>query len=162
MLPIQNSQSFRHFAKHLFLVCRVYAERNKAKEAVQSHLQKMRKSVIRMRLSYSDIDLLKEKIEVMIDRERKYAKFFRPEDRETRELKNHINELGQELKNERNEKLRIISENSEKIMQLTDSLNSIKNQMRRLYLEKAKRTQRINALEQKIREKVDVHSYYYS
>ncbi len=162
MLQIQDTKSFRHFAKHLFLVGNVYTKRKKAKEDVDNYLQKMRKSIIRMNLTYSDIDRLKQKIDNLINWERKYAKFFKPADKETEELKNQIKALEQELRNEREEKLSIISENNEKIQQLTESLNNIKNQMRHLHLEKAKRQHRLNALEQKIREKVDVHRYYHS
>ncbi|MBI2650609.1 hypothetical protein HYX04_04810 [Candidatus Woesearchaeota archaeon] len=162
MDQIQTSKSFRHFAKHLFLIGRVYVERKKAKEDVDSHLQRMRKSIIRMNLSYSDIDRLKKKIENMLDWERKYAKFFKPEDKETQALKGQINALEQELRNEREEKMSITSENNEKISQLTGSLDNIKNQMKHLHLEKAKRQQRLTALDKKIREKVDVHRYYHS
>ena len=162
MYPIQNSKSFGHFAKHLFLIGRVYVERNKAKENVNNHLQNMRKSIIRMRLSYSDIDKLKEKIEALIDWEREYAKFFKPEDKETLELKNQINALEEGLKNEREEKLKLISENDEKIAQLTESLGNIKSKTNHLLMEKSKRQQRLTALDRKIREKVDVHGYYNS
>ena len=162
MYPLQSSKSFTHFAKHLFLIGRVYVERNKAKEDVNNHLQKMRKSIIRMKLSYSDIDRLKEKIENLIDWERRYAKFFKLEDKETHELKNQVNALEQELKNEKEEKMMVISENNEKIQQLTGSLGNIKSQMKHLHLEKARRQQRLNALESKIKEKVDVHKYYRS
>ena len=162
MEPIQNSKSFRHFSKHLFLIGRVYVERNKAKKDVNEYLSKMRKSIIRMRLSYSDIDRLKEKIENLINWERKYAKFFKPEDTESLELKNQIQALEQELGNEQEEKFSIISENNEKIAQLNQSLESIKNQMRQLQLDKARRTQRLNALDRKIRQNVDVHGYFNS
>lgn len=157
---IQSSKPLRHFAKNLFLVGKVYAERKKAKEDVENYLQRMRKSVMRMSLTYSDIDRLKKKIENLIDIERKYAKFFKPEDKETRELKNQIDALVQEISNEREEKYRIISENNEKIQQLTNSLDNIKRSMNELLLDKAKRHQRLTALEKKIREKVDVNKYY--
>jgi len=61
-----------------------------------------------MRLSYSDIDRLKKKIENLIDWERKYAKFFKPEDKEILELKNQLNALGQGLRNEKEEKRFVI------------------------------------------------------
>ena len=162
MFNLQNSRPFRHFARHLFLIGRVYVERIKAKEDVDNYLQRMRKSIIRMNLSYSDIDNLKKKIENLIDWERRYAKFFKPEDKETQALKNQINASEQELRDEREEKLSIISENNERIAQLTGSLNSIKNQMKHLHLEKAKRQQRLTALDKKIMERVDVHKYYHS
>jgi len=157
-----SSKSFRHFAKHLFLVSKVHRERKKAKEEVDRHLNNMRKSIIRMTLSYSDIDRLKRKISNLIEWERKYAKFFKPEDTETKELKEKINALEKELRNEREEKHGIIDENNEKIKQLTESLSNIKNQMKHLYLEKAKRQHRLKALEHKIKAKVDVHRYFHS
>ena len=67
MSNLQNSKSFRHFAKHFFLIGRVYVERKKAKEDVDNYLQRMIKSIIRMNLSYSDIDKLKKKIENLLD-----------------------------------------------------------------------------------------------
>lgn len=149
-----------HFTKHLFLMGKIYIERKKAKEDVDAHVQRMRKSIIRMRLTYTDIDRLREKIDNLINWERKYAKFFKPEDLETQELKKQIGHLKRELRNEKEEKYRIINENDEKIRQLTESLHNIKNQMKYLYLEKAKRQQRLRALEQKIMHKVDAHSYY--
>ena len=159
---MQNSVSLRHFARHLFLASNVYAGRKKSKEDVDEHLHKMRKAIIRMSLSYNDIDRLKEKIENLADWERKYAKLFKLSDKETDELKMHIAALEDELRNEKEEKSSIISENNEKVNQLTESLSNIKNQMRHLHLEKAKRQHRLNALESKIREKVDVHGYFHS
>jgi len=162
MYPLQNTNSLSHFARHLFLVSNVYAGRKKAKEDVGEHLHKMRKAIIRMSLTYSDIDRLRQKIENFIGWERRYAKLFKPADKETEELKSEIRALQQELGNEREEKLSIISENNEKIRQLTASLDNIKNQMRHLHLEKARRQQRLQALEKKINEKVDLHKYYHS
>ena len=162
MQPIQNTRSFRHFAKNLFLIGRVHIERNKAKKDVDEQLQRMRKSVIRMSLSYSDIDRLKQKVENLVSWERKYAKFFKPEDKETKELKSRINEMEQELMKEKEEKQKLIEDNNQKIAQLTDSLNNIKSKTGYLLMEKAKRQQRLTALDKKIREKVDVHRYYHS
>ena len=159
---IQTSKSFRHFAKHLFIIGRVHIERKKAQYEVDSQLEKMKKSILRMSLGYKDIDKLREKIANLINWERKYSKFFRPKDNETRELSSQINALEEELKKEREEKHNIISENDEKIRQLTESLNNIKNQMTFLHLERAKRHHRLRALEKKINEKVDVHSYFSS
>lgn len=159
---MQNSVSLRHFARHLFLVSNVYAGRKNAKNDVDEHLHKMRKAIIRMSLSYNDIDRLKQKIESLVGWERRYAKFFKLSDKETDELKKRIEGLEDELRNEKEEKLSIISENNEKVNQLTESLNNIKNQMRHLHLEKAKRQHRLNALESKIKEKVDVNRYYRS
>jgi chromosome segregation ATPase len=122
----------------------------------------MRKSIIRMNLSYSDIEKLKKKIENFINLERKYARLFHSEDEEKQELRKYISALQQELKNEREEKLCIISENEEKIQQLTESLNNIKNQMKHLHMEKAKRHYHLKALEQRINKRVDAHSYYHS
>lgn len=162
MHQLQSLSSLKHFARHLFVVSRVYAERKKAKQDVDEHLHRMRKSIIRMNLTYSDIDRLKEKIENLMNSERKYAKLFKPIDKETEELKSQVEALEQELSSEREEKMGIISENNERIGQLTGALTGIKNQMRHLHLEKAKRQQRLNALERKISEKVDVHRYYRS
>lgn len=55
MYSVQSSKAFRNFAKHLFLVSRTHKERNKAKEDVDEHLHRMRRSVIRMSLTYSEI-----------------------------------------------------------------------------------------------------------
>ena len=160
MGTIQQAKPFRHFARQLFLASKVYVERNKSKKEVDSYLQRMRKSVIRMSLGYSDVDKLRKKIDNLIDWERKYARFFKPEDNETNELKSQINALEQELRDEREEKYRIISENDEKVRQLTESLNSIKSHMKHILMEKAKRQQRLTVLDKKIREKVDVHGYF--
>ena len=162
MNNVVMTHPLRHFVKHLFLMGNVYVERKKAKEDVDAHIQRMRKSIIRMRLTYTDIDKFREKIDNLLNWERKYAKFFKPEDLETQELKKQIVHLKRELRSEKEEKYMIINENDEKIRQLTESLHNIKNQMRYLYLEKAKRQQRQRALEQKIMHKVDMNNYYNS
>ena len=157
-----SSKSLRHFAKNLFLMSKIHVERSKAKQDVDNQLDKMRKAIIRMSLSYTDIDKLKEKIENLIKCERKYAKSFRPEDEETKKLRNQINVLELELTEEKKEKGRLIEENNKKIQQLTESLNNTKNNLKHLHLEKAKREHRLRSLEHKIKQKVDVHSYYHS
>ena len=162
METIQSPTSLRHFAKHLFLVGRVYVERKKAREDVDNHLQKMRKSVIRMSLTYSDIDRLRQKIKNLINWERKYSKLFKAPDNETEDLKRQIRALEGKLAEEREEKHTIISENNERIAQFTESFNSVKSQMKHLHLDKLRRQQRLKALESKIREKVDVHRYFHS
>lgn len=162
MYNLQNTKSFRHFAKHLFLVGKAYAERKKSKDDIDIYLERMRESIIKMRLSYTDISRLKQKIENLINSERKYAKFFRPEDKEMQELKSQVITLEQELRNEKEEKQKIIYENNEKINQLTESLNNIKSNMKKLYLENARRHQRYTALDKKIKEKIDVHKYFSS
>jgi len=68
-----REQVFRHFSKHLFLVTKSYIERKKAKEEVDLQLEKMRKSIIRMRLSYTDISRLKERIEKLANAEYNYS-----------------------------------------------------------------------------------------
>lgn len=162
MYSVQSSKAFRNFAKHLFLVSKTYKERNKAKEDVDEHLHRMRRSVIRMSLTYSEIDRLKQKIGDLISWERKFAKYFKPEDMETEELKKQINILQQELRNERESKLSAISDYDEKIKELSESLDNVKHRMSRLLMERAKRHQRFQALEQKINKKVDIHGYYSS
>lgn len=158
----EESKIFRKFAKHVFLASKVHSQRKKARENVDEHLHKMRRNIIRMRLSYSDIDRLKEKIENLLYWERKYAKFFKIEDHETRHLKSRMNELEEELRQEKEDKQRIIEENSAKTKQLTDSLNNIKSKLNELHLERTKRQQRLIALDKKIKEKVDIHNYFSS
>ena len=162
MYFIQDSKAFRNFAKHLFLVSKTHKERNKAKEDVDEHLRRMRKSVIRMSLTYSEIDRLKQKVENLVSWERKFAKYFKPEDRETEELKKQINILQQEVRNERESKLSAISDYDEKIKELSESLDNVKHRMSHLLMERAKRHQRFQALEQKINKNVDIHGYYSS
>ena len=157
---IQIPKSVRHFTKHLFLVSKVYAGREKAREDVYSHLRKMRNSIIRMSLTYSDADRLKQKIDNLLNWERKYAQYFRPEDDEKQELKNHIRALEDELSKEKEEKFRIMSEHDERLKELTDSLESVKHKLRNLMVEKAKRHNRLKILEEKISQKVDSKDYY--
>ena len=161
-ITMESTHSLRHFARHVFLVSRAHAERSMAKHDVDSHLQKMRKSIIRMNLGYSDVDRLKEKVSRLVESERKYSKFFRTEDDEAKELKSQISMLERELGDEREEKQRIIYENDEKIQQLTESLSSIRKKMSEVLIEKSRRQQRLTALDKKIREKVDVHKFYHS
>ncbi len=151
-----------HFAKHLFLTARVYSEKNKARENVTAQLKRMRRSIIKMRLSYSDIDRLKEKIDKLIDWERRYAKFFIPKDYETQELKRQLNALEYELSAEKEQKKKIIEEKDGKIREISESLDNLRNQARSLLMEKVKRHHKLRALEKRIHEKVDVHGYYHS
>ena len=157
-----DPKSFRHFAKHLFLTSRVYVGRNKAKDEVDNQLKRMRKQVIKMSLSYSDIDRLKRKVNNLINLERKYAKFFKPEDEETRELRKEIAALERELQHEREEKHRLIAENDEKIRRLKDSLAGVHAKMNELTMHNTIRKQRHLALDRKIMEKVDMHKFYHS
>ena len=159
---LENPKLFKQFAKNLFLISKVHVERKKAKEAVDSHHEKMRSSIIRMRLSYTDVDRLKEKVDKLIEWERRYAKLFKADDKESQDLKDRVRFLENELKKESQEKQRIISEDQTKIKQLSDSLENIKNQLKHLHLEKAKRQHRLKALEQKIKEKIDVRKFYNS
>lgn len=159
---MQSTKAMSHFAKHVFLVSNVYADKKKAEDEVYGHLQKMRKSIIRMALSYGDIDKLKDKIGILINAERKYAKFFRPDDSETMELKDRIKELEEEIKNEKEEKFRIVSENDEKIKAMSDSLEAIKHKMRTLHMDKARRQRKLSILEDKINNKVNRDEYFNS
>ena len=156
----QSSRSFRHFARHLFLIGKIYKDRHIAKSEVNAQLEKMRKSIIRMNLSYTDINRLSQKIDAWIGVERKYAKFFKLDDTQAQELKKHIAAIEEELKAEREEKFRMMGEKDEEARQLSESLQNVKNKMRHLVMEKAKRQHRLNALEKKIHNKIDVHDYY--
>ena len=151
-----------HFARHVFLVSRAHSEKKKAEDEVYSHLQRMKKSIIKMSLSYKDVDKLKLKINTLIDMERKYAKFFRPDDSEIKELKGKIKSLEAEIQNEKEEKYRIVSENDEKIKLMSDSLEAIKHRMRVLHMDKAKRQKKLSILEDKINKKVDRDQYFSS
>lgn len=162
MLSFQDSNWFRNFSRHLVLAGGVYHQRSKAKEELDKSLEKMRKSIIRMTLSYSDVDKLTQKIDSLIDWERRYSRLFRPEDNEIRELKEEIKQLEHELREERESKSKMHTEHNDKTQQLTQSLENIKGQLKHLHLEKAKRHQRLKALDDKIKSKIDVHSYYHS
>ncbi len=154
------TESLTHFARHLFLIGKVYSERNKSRNEVYNYLERMKKSIIRMSLSYTEIETLKKKIEVLANSERKYAKFLRANDNETFELKKQINALEEELSLERQEKQKLINGNEEKIKKLSELLENIKLQMSHLLIERTRRQQRIQALERKIAANVDIHSYY--
>ena len=162
MEQIPASRSLRHFTRHIFLISKAYAERNRAKSDVYSGIHRIRRSIIRMNLTYSDIDNLKKKIEKWMDLESRYARYFRPEDKETAELKNQISVLQEELRKEREDKARVIREHEEKETELNDSINNIKNSMKHLFMEKAKRQQRLNSLEKQINKKIDLGRYYSS
>ena len=162
MLSYQDSKWFRNFSRNLVLAGGIYSQRKKAKEDLDNHLERMRKSIIRMTLTYSDLDKLKGKIDKAVGVEREYSRFFRPEDGEVEELKAEIAHLEGELAQEKESKSRIMSEHNEKNQQLMQSLESIKNQLKHLHLEKAKRHHRLKALDHKIKSKIDVHSYYHS
>ena len=162
MDTIQVTKPLKHFAKHLFLASRVYVERNKAREDLNSHLERMTRSIIRMTLSYTDMDKLREKIGNLIKCERECARFFHPKDSEKHEFKSRVIQLEEELAIEKEEKNRIKEEHLEQIKQLTESLANLKSKINHLFMEKAKRHHRLKALEHKIRGKVDSNDYYSS
>ena len=157
---IQNGKPLRHFTKQLFLVSRAYSERNRAKNDIYLQLQRMRKSIIRMSLTYTDIDRLKRKMDTFMVLERKYAKYFRSGDDDRHQLQSQINFLREELENEKEEKLRIISEHEEKIREMAESLENIKSRMKHLLIEKAKRQHRLKSLESKINKNTDKEDYF--
>ena len=150
------------FARQVFLASKVHQQRENASNEVFFQLQKMKKSIIGMNLRHSDIDRLRQKIDMLIDWERKYARLFRPSDSGTADLKSHIVLLEDEIKKEREEKHMIISERDEKVAELTDSITRIKNSMKHLMLEKAKRSHRLTVLSKKIDDDVDRSGYYNS
>lgn len=159
---MQNTKAMGHFARHVFLISKAHSQRQKAEDEVKAQLSKMRKSILRMSLSYRDIDRLKDKINVLIDLERKYSKFFRPEDSEIKDLKDRIISLESEIRNEREEKYRIVSENNERMKEMSESLEAVKHRMRILHMDKAKRQRKLDVLESKIDRKIDRDEYFSS
>ena len=161
-MDIKKSSALTDYARQVFLASKVHLQRENSRKEVYSQLQKMKKSIIGMNLRHSDIDRLRQKIDMLIDWERKYARLFRPSDSGTADLKSHITMLEEELKKEREEKHMIISERDEKVAELTDSITRIKNSMKHLMLEKAKRSHRLTVLSKKIDDDVDRSGYYNS
>ena len=159
---MQSTKVMGHFARHVFLISKVYSQKQKAEDEVNAHLAKMRKSIIRMSLSYNDIGRLKDKINTLINWERKYSKFFRPEDSQIKDLKDKIISLEGEIRNEKEEKYRIVSENSERMKEMSDSLEAVKHRMRILHMDKAKRQRKLSMLENKIDKKIDRDEYFNS
>lgn len=162
MQSAQYSKPFRNYARQIFLIGQVYKERNAARSDVDDYLLKMKKSIISMSLSYSHISKLKQKVDNLVSWERKYARFFRTEDGLTEELKSHLAVLEDELRNEKEEKMRITSESQEKVQEITESMQEMKDKMKHLHMEKAKRQHRLKILEQKITGKVDRDGYFNS
>ena len=162
MQSAQYSKPFRDYAKQIFLIGQVYKEKNAARADVDDYLGKMKKSVISMSLSYSHISKLKQKVDNLVSWERKYARFFRTEDSLAEELKSHITALEDELRNEKEEKMRIISESQEKVQEITGAMQEMKDKMKHLHMEKAKRQHRLKILEQKITGKVNRDEYFSS
>ena len=159
---MQNTKAMGNFARHVFLISKAHSQRQKAEDDVKTHLAKMKKAIIRMSLSYNDIDRLKGKINTLIDTERKYSKFFRPEDSQIKDLRDRIISLEKEIQNEKEEKYRIVSENNDRIKEMSDSLDAVKHRMRVLHMEKAKRQRKLSMLENKIDKKIDRDEYFSS
>ena len=157
MIP-QKTRAFKKFSFNLFHLGRIYSERKKAIDDLDDFLIKMKKSIIRMELKFSDIDKLRTKLDIVTRWERSYAKFFKTEDGEMNQLRNEIKSLEDKLSRERQEKEKLLNENSEKIRLLTESMGSVKNKLKELHLDKARRQHRFHAIEKKIKEKFD-HNY---
>ena len=156
----KNPRAFRHFARHLFLMGKLFAEKTKAEEDLDRHLLKMKNSIVRLSLTYGEIERLREKINKLVDCERRYAKFFRPEDSETAELREHILNLQEELNKERLSKENLTHDYEEKINQLNGTIEGMTSQLMHHNMEKAKRQQKLISLDKKIKEKIDTSHYY--
>ena len=152
----QKERATRHFAKHLFRAGHAYIERKKARKELSSFVEKMRSSIIRMNLSYTDIERLKKRIDAAMDCERSFGKFFRGEDKVDSELKQQITALDEEISKEREEKLRIRADYEDRINDLSQSLESVKTKMNHLLIQKAKSQQRINEIDKKIKGRIVV------
>ena len=159
---MESNQKQITFVRHLSNAAKACLERNRAKELVHFHLDKMRRSIITMSMRYSDIDNLKKEIEDLARWEREYSKFFKVKDPEIDELKGHIIQLEGDLVSERQEKRKLMEESNQKIKELSESLHNVKGHTRTLLIEKARKSQRLLALEKRIREKVDIRGYYKS
>jgi DNA anti-recombination protein RmuC len=156
----------KHFLSHLFVVGRVHNERNRSKIEVDRHLDMMRKSIIRMNLTYSDLDNLREKINNYLHWEAKYAKYFRPADKDTQEIKDKLEHVRKELRLEKEEKKRmkfdlederkkLKLENSKKLKDLKKAMSGIRIKMNQIIIEKAKKQKRLNYLDKKIDQRLE-------
>ena len=155
----ESSRAIKHFSRHLFIGVKLYTERKSAKDELNEQLERMRKSIIRLSFSYSDIDRLREKLDKVIHSERKFAKFFHIEDDEMKHLKNEVAHLTQQLGLEREEKQKKIDENKLRIKQLEEKVEVIKATLNSLVMEKLKRSQRMKLLERKISADIPDFSY---
>ena len=158
-MPEKKSKAMSHFARHLFLGAKLYSDRKAAKEELNEQLERMRKSIIRLSFSYSDIDQLREKLEKTIHAERKFAKFFQVDDLEIKKLKKEVAWQQQQLDSERTEKFRLMEENKTRIKALEEKVEGIKSTLNALIMEKIRRGQRLRFLEKKISAEVPDHSY---
>ena len=146
------------YTRSLFLIGKTYVARNQAKEQLNQHLNKMRSSIIRMRLGYKDIEILREKIDELVDWERKYARVLKSEDNEILFLKGQLKRLENELKLEREEKERMSANYKGKISSLAESIIKIRGHIEILLKEKVVRKKRYESIENKI--KMDLGNYY--
>ncbi|HLG24074.1 MAG TPA: hypothetical protein VI564_04055 [Candidatus Nanoarchaeia archaeon] len=160
MNSLEQTVVFRNFAKKLFIVGNVYSKTIKAREDVHKQMQKMKKSIIRLNLSYSDVDRLNHKVEKLIELERRYSRFFKTPDTEVKELKDHIEYLENQLSLERKEKRQLLEEEEVKINQMKEHMNAVKNHAKQLLLDRERRNDRMKDLEKKISKRVDIKSYY--
>ncbi len=145
-----ESKTFRRFSRHLAKAGRVQINRVKSRQEVDEQLAKMRKNIIRMRLSYKDIDDLKERMHDMIYWEGMFQKIGKRDSGESEILRATIERLEHELYLEKDENRRIVQENNAKIQQLTESLESVKNKLKLMMLEKVKKHHRIKFLEEQM------------
>ena len=156
MTSEQKDRAVRHFAKHLFAAGKTYTERKKARKELNSFVEKMKSSIIRMNLSYTDIERLKKRIDSAMLAERKFGSLFRGEDKEDHELKQEIMALEEQLSREREEKLRIRADYEDRMKYLSQSLESVKSKMNHLLIHKAKSQHRINEIDKKIKGRIVV------
>lgn len=160
MNPEQQTATFRNFAKKLFIAGNVYSKTLKAREDVHKQMHKMKKSIIRMNLSYSDVDKLNHKVENLIELERRYSRFFKAPDKELDELRDHVDYLQNQLTLERKEKRTLMEEQEHKINEMKDHMNTVRSHARQLLMDRERRNERMKDLEKKISKRVDIRSYY--
>ena len=160
MNPEQQTTAFRDFTKKLFIAGNIYSKTIKAREDVHKHMHKMKKSIIRMNLSYSDVDKLNHKVEKLIELERRYSRFFKAPDKEIGELKDQVEYLENQLRIERKEKHKIMEEQELKINEMKEHMQTVKSHARQLLMDRERRNERMKDLEKKISKRVDIKSYY--
>src|SRR3989338_4953924 len=146
MNSLEQTVVFRNFAKKLFIVGNVYSKTIKAREDVHKQMQKMKKSIIRLNLSYSDVDRLNHKVEKLIELERRYSRFFKTPDTEVKELKDHIEYLENQLSLERKEKRQLLEEEEVKINQMKEHMNAVKTHAKQLLLDRERRNERMKEI----------------
>ncbi len=141
-IKIINPKGLKRFVRHLCVIAHKYNNREKARADLQEQLQKLKRFSSKKKEMDEELKELNAKLSLVLEKELQLVGIKQDESIRSKEL------------------LTAINENKNKIDQIKESVNEIKERIRNYIEAKSEREIKIDRLEQKIksqflREKID-------